>query len=257
MPSRKKWIRLYLGAREFINNEKRWCLWLKNALTNELQECPPVMRRLDQVKKFRLSSKRADTVKLATIPSEFAFSSHVENEYLIVPSASSERRRYIPMAFMSANVIASNLCLIIPGADRFHFGVMTSAIHMAWVKQVCGRLKSDYGYSAGLVYNNYPWPDSPTEKQRAAVEAKAQGVLDARAKFPQASLADLYDPLTMSPALTKAHAELDKAVERCYRPEPFASDRARVEFLFALYEKLISPLTAGLTTGKRKRKQAE
>lgn len=184
---------------------------------------------------------------------DFAFVSHTEKSYLIIPSASSERRRYIPIGFLPANVIASNLCLIIPGAETFHFGVLTSSMHMAWVRQVCGRLKSDYRYSNKLVYNNYPWPESPTDKQKAAVEAKAQAVLDARAAHPDACLADLYDPLTMPANLTKAHAELDRAVDACYRTKPFDSDRERVEFLFALYEKLTSPLTAGLKEPKRGR----
>ncbi|MFN0199693.1 MAG: class I SAM-dependent DNA methyltransferase [Planctomycetaceae bacterium] len=253
-PRAKKWIRLFLGSREFINGEERWCLWLKDALPNELRECGPVMQRIDQVKQFRLSSKRPETVKLAGSPSEFAFVSHVENEYLIVPSASSERRRYIPMAFMPANVIASNLCLIIPGATRFHFGILTSTMHMAWVRQVCGRLKSDYRYSASLVYNNFPWPERPTDKQKAVVEVKAQAVLDARAEFPDSSLAQLYDPRIMPAPLRKAHADLDQTVELCYRSKPFESDRERVEFLFALYEKITAPLTAGLDKPIRRRK---
>lgn len=245
-PRAKKWIRLYLGSHEYINGEERWCLWLKDALPNELRECEPVMSRIDQVRRFRLASKRPDTVKLARKPADFAFVSHPGKKYLIIPSASSERRRYIPMGFLPPSVIASNLCLIVPGADIYHFGVLSSTMHMAWVRQVCGRLKSDYRYSNKLVYNNYPWPETPTEKQKAAVEAKAQAVLDARAAFPTASLADLYDLLAMPAKLVKAHAELDRAVDACYRAEPFATDRERVEFLFTLYEKLLSPLTAGL-----------
>ena len=152
---------------------------------------------------------------------------------------------------MPPDVIVSNLCLIIPDATLYHFGVLSSAMHMAWAKQVCGRLESRYRYSNKLVYNNFPWPE-PTTKQRAAVEAAAQGVLDVRKKFPDATLADLYDPLAMPPALVKAHADLDRAVDRCYRPQPFDSDRHRVEHLFALYEKLTAPLIA--TPKKRRRK---
>jgi hypothetical protein len=252
-PRAKKWIRLFLGSREYINGEERWCLWLKDALPNEIQECEPVMRRLDQVRRFRLASKRPDTVKLAKTPAEFAFVSHTDKNYLVIPSASSERRRYIPMGFLPPSVIASNLCLIVPGAGMYHFGVLSSSMQMAWVRQVCGRLKSDYRYSNKLVYNNYPWPESPTAKQKAAVEAKAQAVLDARAKYPDSSLAQLYDPLTMPTALDKAHAELDRAVEACYRAKAFGSDRERVEFLFRLYEKLTAPLTAGLKVSRRKR----
>ncbi len=256
-PKAKKWIRLYLGSREFINGQKRWCLWLKDALPNELRDCIPVMRRIEEVKKFRLASNRPDTVRLATAPAQFAFVSHTEKEYLIIPSASSERRRYIPIGFLPANVIASNLCLIVPGATVFDFGILTSTMHMAWVRQVCGRLKSDYRYSASLVYNNFPWPMQATDAQKATVEAKAQAVLDARALFPEATLADLYDPNTMPPALTKAHADLDRAVEKCYRKEAFTQDRERVEFLFALYEKLVNPLTATAPTRRKKRTAEE
>lgn len=179
------------------------------------------------------------------MPSLFAFISHKETDYLLVPSVSSERREYIPMGFMPRDVIASNLCLIVPFATPYHFGALTSAMHMAWVRQVCGRLKSDYRYSAKLVYNNFPWPN-PTPKQRARVEEKARGVLAAREPHlpPQgrATLADLYDPLSMPKELLRAHLELDKAVERCYRAKPFHSDRERVEHLFRLYEQLTAPL---------------
>ena len=153
-----------------------------------------------------------------------------------MPEVSSQNRSYIPIAFVSQNVICSNTVQFVPNATLFHFGVLTSMMHIAWVKQVCGRLKSDYRYSNSLVYNNYPWPAAVTDKQRAAVEAAAQGVLDARAQYPGSTLADLYDPLAMPAPLLRAHQALDRAVDRCYRPEPFTSDRQRVEFLFALYE---------------------
>ncbi len=256
-PRARKWIRLFLGAHEYINGEKRWCLWLKDADPIELRDCEPVMRRVNEVKRFRLASKRADTVKLASQSSEFAFVSHVDKGYLIVPSVSSERRVYIPIGFLPASVIASNLCLIVPGAGLFHFGVLSSTMHMAWVRQVCGRLKSDYRYSAKLVYNNVPWPDAPDDKRRTQVEEWAQQVLDARAKFPTCSLADLYDPLVTPSVLVKAHAKLDRAVEKCYRPKAFATDRERVEFLFERYEKLTAPLTANLKAPKRRKPEPE
>ncbi|MCD4726021.1 MAG: hypothetical protein K8R46_00005, partial [Pirellulales bacterium] len=245
-PNAKKFIRQFIGAREFINGKKRWCLWLRDTTPTELRSMPGVMRRVRAVRKFRLASKRQATRELAVTPTEFAFISHPNKTYLLIPSVSSEKRRYIPMAFMPARVIASNLCLIIPGAKRFHFGVLSSAMHMAWVRQVGGRLKSDYRYSNKLVYNNYPWPIEPSEKQRAAVETAARAVLDVRKEFPKggATLADLYDPLAMPPKLVKAHAALDRAVDRCYRRQPFTSERQRVEFLFALYEKLTTPLIA-------------
>ena len=158
------------------------------------------------------------------------------------------------IAVLPREVICSNKIQFIPNASQFHFGVLVSSMHMAWMRQVCGRLKSDYSYSNTLVYNNFPWPESATAKQRAAVEAKAQAMLDARQQFPAATLADLYDPLAMSPALAQAHAELDRAVDLCYRPEKFDTDRQRVEFLFALYEKLTAPL---LPAAKLRRKSVK
>ena len=153
---------------------------------------------------------------------------------------------------MRPAVIANGSSLIIPGATLYDFGVLSSAMHVAWMRYTCGRMKSDYQYSSQIVYNNYPWPDAVSDKQRAVVEAAAQGVLDARASFPGSTLADLYDPLAMPPALVKAHAELDRAVDLCYRPQPFENDRQRVEFLFFLYEKLIAPLTAPAKKSRRK-----
>lgn len=199
---------------------------------------PKVREILEQVKQFRLSSNRKVTRDLALTPSLFAFISHTESTYIIIPSVSSERRRYIPIGFMPPNVIASNLCLIIPDASLYHFGILTSEMHMTWVRYVCGRLKSDYRYSNSIVYNNFPFPEDLTEKQRESVEKGAQNVLDAREQFPDSSLADLYDPLTMPPALAKAHRDLDKAVDQCYRPQPFPSEAKRIEFLFERYEKL-------------------
>ncbi|MBN1395832.1 MAG: class I SAM-dependent DNA methyltransferase [Pirellulales bacterium] len=243
-PDAKKFVRQYIGAREFINGEKRWCLWLKDATPSELRSMPEIMRRIKAVKEFRLASKRPATRELAVVSTEFAFVSHPNKAYLLIPSVSSEKRRYIPMAFMSARVIASNLCLIIPGAKQFHFGVLSSAMHMAWVRQVGGRLESRYRYSNKLVYNNFPWPQEPTDKQREKAESAASNVLDIRKEFLKngATLADLYDPLAMPPKLSKAHAALDRAVDRCYRRQPFTSERQRVEFLFSLYDKLTSPL---------------
>ena len=254
-PEAAKFVRPFLGAQEFINGEERWCLWLADILPNELRSMPEVKKRVELVREFRLGSKRPATRELAAIPTRFAFVSHPNKDYLLVPSVSSERRVYIQIGFMSAEVIASNLCLIVPDATLYHFGVLSSAMHMAWMRQVCGRLKSDYRYSNKLVYNNYPWPDAPGANQRAAVEAAAQAVLDARAQFPDATLADLYDPLAMPPALVKAHAALDRAVDLCYRPQPFQNDRQRVEHLFALYEKLTAPLIPPAKKGGRKKQR--
>jgi hypothetical protein len=243
-PEAKKFIRQFLGAQEFINGEQRWCLWLKDASPAELRALPEVVKRVEAVKKHRLESPRKTTRELAKTPMLFGEIRQPNGNYLLIPSVSSETRRYIPIGFMPKTVIGSNLVLFVPNASLFHFGVLSSTMHMAWVRQVCGRLESRYRYSNRLVYNNYPWPEAPTDKQRAAVEAAAQAVLDARKAFPDATLADLYDPLTMPPVLGKAHAELDRAVDLCYRPQPFQNDRQRVEHLFALYEKLTAPLIA-------------
>jgi len=239
-PSASAFLRHFIGADEYINNGERYCLWLKDAHPSELKKHPDVIRRLEATKEFRLSSERAATRVLANIPSRFAFVSHEETAYIIVPSVSSERRHFVPVGFMRPDVIASNLCLIIPNANIYNFGVLTSTMHNAWMRTVCGRLKSDYRYSAGIVYNNFPWPENPTEKQRQAIETAAQNVLDARDKFPGSSLADLYDPLTMPPVLLKAHQTLDRAVDAAYGKTNFKSEAERVAFLFELYSKYTS-----------------
>ncbi|MFA7369873.1 MAG: type IIL restriction-modification enzyme MmeI, partial [Kiritimatiellales bacterium] len=212
----------------------------------------------EAVQDFRLSSNRQVTRELASLPYRFAFISHKETSYLLVPSVSSERRTYIPMGFLPADTIASNLCLIIPDAQIYHFGVLTSAMHMAWVHQVCGRLKSDYRYSAKLVYNNFPWPENLTAKQRGEVEKKAQAVLNVRQKHFDggATLADLYDPLYTPADLLKAHQELDRAVDLCYRPQPFVTETARVEFLFNLYAQYTESLLNQEKTQRKPRVRA-
>jgi len=251
-PGAKKFIRLFLGAQEFLNGEQRWCLWLKDASPAELRAMPEVMKRVEGVRKHRMESERETTRGLANTPALFGEIRQPASDYLMIPSVSSENRNYIPIGFMPETVIGSNLVLFVPDATPFHFGVLSSTMHMAWMRQVCGRLESRYRYSAGLVYNNFPWPENPTAKQRAAVEARAQAVLDARRQFPDATLADLYDPLTMPADLVKAHQNLDRAVDACYRSAPFASERQRVEYLFALYEQLTAPLTAPAKPRRRK-----
>lgn len=241
-PAAAQYVRRFIGGRELLHGEERFCLWLKDANPAELAGMKPVLRRVEAVRRWREGRGRETTRELAATPALFAEIRQPQSDYLAIPTLSSERRRYIPIAYLAPDVIASNQIYVLPNAQRWHLGVLHSAMHMAWVRQVCGRLKSDYRYSNKLVYNNFPWPESPTAKQRAAVEGAAQAVLDARKKFPDATLADLYDPLSMPPALVKAHAALDRAVELCYRPQPFANDRQRVEFLFGLYEKLTAPL---------------
>ncbi len=243
-PQAAEWIRRLVGADEFLNNTPRYCLWLVDCPPNLLRQMPKVMARIEAVREMRSSSTKAPTRELANTPTLFAEIRQTGEPYILVPAHSSENRAYIPIGYMPADVICGNANFLIPNASLFHFSILTSAMHMAWVRYTCGRIKSDFRYSAGIVYNNFPWPDEPTDKQRAAVEAAAQAVLDARAQFPQSSLADLYDPLTMPPALVKAHQALDRAVDACYRKAAFASDAQRVKFLFERYQQLTSLLPA-------------
>jgi hypothetical protein len=248
------WIRPYTGADEFLNGAKRWCLWLEGITPAQLSELPLVSRRVRKVSEMRRKSKAPSTKKLASYPTRFAQNAQPDSDYLLIPLHASETRSYLPIAFMSSNVIVSNACSFVPNATPFLFGILSSALHASWCKLVGGRIKSDIRYSSSLVYNNYPWPESPTDAQRAAVEREAQAVLDARALYPDSTLANLYDPVLMPPELVRAHQRLDRAVERCYRPQPFHSDRERVEFLFALYEKLTAPLLPAVLTPKRRRR---
>ncbi|CAD5921808.1 class I SAM-dependent DNA methyltransferase [Planktothrix agardhii] len=249
-PQAKKWIRPYTGAQEFINGYSRYCLWLVDISPNELKALPEVLKKVYKVKNFRLESKAASTRKFAATPTLFCQIAQPETDYLLVPRVSSEKRIYIPIGFMSRDVIGNDQVLLIHNANLYIFGVLTSAIHMTWMKYVCGRLKSDYRYSKDIVYNNYPFPENVSDKQKQKVETAAQKVLDTRAKYPDSSLADLYDPLTMPPDLVKAHQALDKAVDLCYRPQPFVSELNRIEYLFNLYEALSAPL---LKVEKKKR----
>ena len=196
-----------------------------------------VLERVNLTKLFRDSSKRGATKKLASTPTLFGEIRQPNTSYLIIPKVSSENRKYIPIGILSADIISSGSLLVVPNSSLYEFGVLTSEMHMAWVKYTCGRMKSDYQYSASIVYNNYLWPKEPSNKNKNAVETKAQKVLDVRAEFPESSLADLYDPLTMPPKLVKAHHELDKAVDLCYRPQAFKNEAARIEYLFDLYSK--------------------
>ena len=221
-----------------------------NANPTELKETKLVTERVEKVRKLRAESTRQATQNLAAFPTLFGEDRQPKSDYVLIPRHSSENRKYIPMGFFNENSIASDSCLFIEGAKLYHFGILMSSIHMVWVKNMCGRIKSDYRYSNELVYNNYPFPDNPNEKQIKVIETAAQKVLDARLQFPNSSLADLYDPLTMPPALVKAHNELDKAVDLAYRPQPFTSEAKRMEFLFELYEKYTANL---FTVPKRKK----
>ena len=246
------YIRPFMGSVEFLNDKKRWCLWLVDAPPQLIRSCAIVKSRVEAVKKCREQSNRPQTKKLAATPGLFGEIRQPKTRYLLVPKVSSQTRRYLPVGFVEPHVIANGSALIVPGASQYHFGVLSSKMHVAWMSYVCGRMKSDYQYSANQVYNNFPWPEAPTDKQRAEVEAKAKAVLDARAAHPKACLADLYDPLTMPANLTIAHADLDRCVDACYRAKSFESDRERVEFLFALDEKLLTPLTAKIKKNRQR-----
>ncbi|MFM2169652.1 MAG: hypothetical protein RIS79_4023 [Verrucomicrobiota bacterium] len=243
-PDSASLVRRYISAEDFLHGIKRYCLWLCDARPNVLKCIPPILARIEGVRRFRLASTKAQTRDKANQPSVFAELRQPAKRFLAVPKTSSERRVYIPIAFEPADTVVASEIYFCEGAEVYHFGILTSKMHMAWMRLVCGRMKSDYRYSNKLVYNNYPWPETVSEAQKAAVEKAAQAVLDARAKFPSSTLADLYDPTTMPPALAKAHADLDRSVDRCYRKDPFPNDRARVEHLFSLYEKLTAPLVA-------------
>jgi hypothetical protein len=246
----KKYIFPLLSAHEFLNGKKRWCIWLKDAHPNDINGSKELKQRVEKVKLIRLESARLATKKLADFPALFGEIRQPKSTYILIPRHSSENRKYIPMGFFEPKFIASDSCLAIDNATLFDFGVLHSQMHMAWIKNICGRLKSDFRYSNEIVYNNFPWPENPTEKQIKNIEAAAQKVLDTRAEFPGSSLADLYDPLTMPPQLVKAHQALDKAVDLAYRPQQFTGEANRMEFLFSLYEKY----TADLFTEEKKPK---
>ena len=237
-PQAKKFIRKFLGANEFINNKKRYCLWLVGAKPEELRECPRIMERIAKVKEHREKSKREATQKLSRFPSLFGEIRHPKNgNYLLIPAVSSERREYIPMGFIDCSNISSDANLIIPHATLYHFGILTSRMHMAWMRATAGRLELRYRYSKDVVYNNFPFPNA-SKAQEEAITQKVEAVLEARAKYPHSSLADLYDPLAMPKELAKAHKELDLAVDKLYRKTPFKDDTERVAFLFELYKQL-------------------
>jgi hypothetical protein len=251
-PKAEKYILPLISAYEFLNGKKRWCLWLVDAEPNELKQMPAVLKRAELVKQFRLDSVAPSTQKFAATPTLFRDRNRPET-FIVVPRVSSENRPYIPFGFFDKNSIVSDTCMSIPNGNQYHFGVLMSKMHMAWVKYICGRLKSDFRYSKDIVYNNFPWPDNLTEKQVATIETATQKVLDARLQFPNSSLADLYDSLTMPPVLIKAHNELDKAVDLAYRPQPFTSEANRMVFLFELYEKY----TADLFTKEKPKKKIQ
>lgn len=243
------YIKKFLGGQEFIQGIERFCLWLVDINPSVLRKMPKVLERLDSVRKMREISTDPKTREMAKTPWLFRETDNFDS-FVAIPEVSSERRTYIPIGFLDKETIPSNKLQILPNGTIWHFGILTSSMHMAWTKYTCGRLESRYQYSAGIVYNNFPWPENSTDKQKEAVEKAAQAVLDARAQFPGSSLADLYDPNTMPPVLLKAHQALDKAVDMCYRSQPFPNETKRIEFLFELYDKY----TAGLFVKEKKKK---
>jgi hypothetical protein len=262
-PKAASYLKRWYGVAEFLYSIERHCLWLAHISPPELRTMPAVMQIVDRVRRFRLGEIAAKSGReakagqssraLADTPTKFHVTNVPTGRYLLIPRHSSETRKYIPMGFMSPADLSGDANLISANATLYHFGVVQSAMHMAWVRNVCGRIKSDFRYSKDIVYNNFPWPQLSEDKARAAIEAAAQGVLDARAQFPDATLADLYDPLTMPPALVKAHQALDRAVDAAYaaaeraegrKPPKLTSDAERVAFLFERYQALTSLLPA-------------
>lgn len=244
-PQSKPYFREWYGSREFINRSPRYCLWLGNCSPAELRQMPECMKRIEAVRNYRLASPSAGTVKLADKPTRFHVENMPEDTYVVIPEVSSEKRRYIPMGFMTPDILCSNLVKIVPNANLYHFGVLTSNVHMAWVRAVCGRLKSDYRYSRDIVYNNFPWC-KPTEEQKTKIEKTAQAILDARALYPDCSLADLYDDLVMPSELRRAHQLNDKAVMEAYGftkdTEEYRSESACVATLMKMYQERILEL---------------
>ena len=228
----------FVGATEFINNKVRWCLWLKGISPSVIRKIPPISSAISSVKEMREKSTREATKKLAETPMLFGEIRQPETDYIIIPAHSSERRKYLPIGFVDRDIICSNANLLLPNASLFHFGVLTSNIHNAWIHAVCGRIKSDFRYSVNIVYNNFPWP-TPTAEQQAKIEKTAQAILDARALYPDCSLADLYDELTMPPELRKAHQENDRAVMQAYGFDiKSTTESSCVAELMKMYQKL-------------------
>ena len=238
-PGASELIKPFMSAYEYLRDIKRWVIWLVDVDPQKIQSLPKVMERVRKVEAFRKASK-AESTRNYPYPTIFRQVTQPKSDYLLIPRTTSENRSYIPFGFFNKDNIVSDTCQSLPNATLFHFGVMTSVMHMAWVRYTCGRLKSDFRYSKDIVYNNFPWPENPSEKQTQAIETAAQSVLDARAQFPESTLADLYDPLTMPPVLLKAHQQLDHAVDAAYGKNNFQTEAQRVAFLFELYQKYTS-----------------
>ena len=256
MPSRRphRYVRPYVGSWEYLNGGERYILCLHDAPPELLRREPPLRQRVAAVREFRQRSKSAPTRSLAATPTLYHVNVIPDAPFLVVPEVSSERREYVPIGWLEPPVVPSNLVRVLKGATKPTFALLTSAMHMAWLRHIGGRLKSDYRYSIGLVYNTFPLPPGFADADTSALDPLAQAVLDARAAHTGATLADLYDPNLMPPNLRRAHHALDRAVDRLYRRKRFTSERERVEYLFALYERMRAPLAAAAATpGARRR----
>ena len=238
-------IRKYVGGLELIRNKERWCLWLQGITPSEIQKSSFVMNRVKMTAEFRKSSSRPQTLELANTPTLFGEIRQPATDMLVIPKVSSENRRYIPICYVAPEIIVNGSALIVANATKYHLGILISNVHMAWMRTVCGRLEMRYQYSGKVVYNNFPWP-SPTEEQKAKIEQTAQAILDARALYPDSSLADLYDELTMPPELRKAHQQNDRAVMQAYgfyhvngKKATMYTESETVAELMKLYQKLV------------------
>ena len=238
-PQAEQFLRPFMMGKDFIDRKPRFCLWLQDASPALLRQCPTILERVKNVREFRLKSNRGSTLKAAETPTLFGAPFECKSQYIALPKVSSENRRYIPMDYLSANIIPGDKLFCMQGATLFHFGILTSNVHMAWMRAVCGRLKSDYSYSNTIVYNNFPWPEVTVE-QKAKIEQTAQAILDARTKYPDCSLADLYDEVTMPPELLKAHQDNDRAVMAAYGFSTRISESECVAELFKLYQNILA-----------------
>ena len=234
-PISKKFIKEFMSAREFLNEGQRYCLWLKNATPSDLEKSPNILNRIKKVKEHRLNSKREATRELANYPTLFAEIRQPESNYVLVPRVSSENREYIPIAFFDSDKIVGDTCLCVPNVNLLEFGILTSKMHMTWMRYVCGRLKGDYRYSASLVYNNFPFPKEIPDDLKNKIINASQKILDVRDKFPNETMAQLYNPELMPPTLRKAHENLDKIVDKAYSSKKFKDDNDRMKILFDLY----------------------
>jgi hypothetical protein len=253
-PLAKRWLQPFRGGQDLIKGNERWCLWLVDIQPNQLKKLPSIVSRVNAVRKFRESSPKTATVEKAKTPYLFGeIRLSQKGDSIAIPKVSSQRRDYMPISFVGNNIILNNTVQFIPSGTLYEFGIVQSTMHMSWMRAVAGRMKSDYQYSIKIVYNNYPWPLNPSDKQKKNIEDRAQAVLDAREQFPDATLADLYDPLTMPPLLLKAHQALDKAVDAAYSKKKFKTEAERVAFLFDLYQQYTSLLPKETKKGKKKK----